>query len=140
MLKGSSLGRCLSLTSILLLIAVPALANTSGEGSESRAVIVIGFVGGMRSPDDQTQGVVQLGNRLRELNCEATDVKILRHWHWRQAYKLIYERVDRNRDKKLSTEEIQRAPKIIVYGHSLGGWAVIKLSRRLEQVGIPEEL
>ena len=117
-----------------------ANAQSSVSDEESCPLMVIGFVGGMRSPDDKQQGVVQIGNRLRNLNQPMLQVKIFRHWFWRSAYNFIYQSLDRNHDKKLSQEEIALAPKIVVYGHSLGGWAVIKLTRKLEKIGVPVEL
>lgn len=120
---------------------LPASAKAQAYPSdeESCPLIVIGFVGGMRSPDDQQQGVVQIGNRLRNLNQPTPQVKIYRHWFWRSAFNFIYQSLDRNHDKKLSQEELALAPKIVVYGHSLGGWAVIKLTRKLEKIGVPVE-
>lgn len=102
--------------------------------------IVIGFVGGLRQPDDVSQGVVQIGNRLRTLNQPELQVNIYRHWDWKKAYQEIYQSFDQDRDERLSKEELRKAPKIIIYGHSLGGWAVIKLSRKLGKKEIPVEL
>jgi hypothetical protein len=48
--------------------------------------------------------------------------------------------IDKDQDGRLSGKEIESGPKIIVYGHSMGGWAVIKLARRLEKAHIPVEL
>ncbi len=41
---------------------------------------------------------------------------------------------------KLSRSELENAPKVIIYGHSLGGWATLTVARKLEQRGIPVEL
>lgn len=103
-------------------------------------ILVIGFVGGVRSPNDLKQGVVQIGNRLKRISNPDLQVEMYRHWYWRRAYDLIYQNIDLDRDEKLSTEEMERVPRIVIYGHSLGGWAVIKLSRSLGKVGIPVEL
>jgi hypothetical protein len=121
-------------------LPIQAKAQSSPSDEETCPLIIIGFVGGMRSPNDRQQGVVQIGNRLRNLNQPALQVKIYRHWFWRSAYNFIYQNLDRNHDKKLSQEELALAPKIVVYGHSLGGWAVIKLTRKLEKIGVPVEL
>jgi hypothetical protein len=110
------------------------------ENARPCQTIVIGFVGGMRSPEDVTQGVVQIGNRLKSLHQSELQVGIYSHWSWQSAYHKIYQIIDQNRDEKISADEISLAPKIIIYGHSLGGWAVVKLSRKLEKIGIPVEL
>src|SRR5262249_43932820 len=98
-------------------------------------VIVIGFVGGMRSPDDVKQGVVQIGHRLDNLSQPDLKVNIYRHWFWRRAYDWLYQTLDLNHDKQLSKEELALMPRIVIYGHSLGGWAVNKLSRKLAHAG-----
>ena len=142
--KSCLASKLLALLTVTLLIHfVPFLTNAQElivENSKPCKTIVIGFVGGMRSPEDLTQGVVQIGNRLRNLNQSDLQVNIYRHWSWRRAYREIYQNIDRDRDESLSKEEIKLAPKIIIYGHSLGGWAVIKLSRKLEKKGIQVEL
>lgn len=131
--------RLVWLIAILFLnsIAVQTKAESGARQPKSCKTIVIGFVGGMRSPDDLTQGVVQIGNRLRSFNYPDLQVKIYSHWHWREAYKFICQNMAQTRNHNLSKEEIEPAPKLVIYGHSLGGWAVIKLSRRLEKAGIP---
>lgn len=123
-----------------MMLTFLAASFAAGQTSKPCKTITIGFVGGMRSPEDLKQGVVQIGNRLKSFNYTDLQVKIYSHWHWRDAYKLIYQNIDQDRNNNLSKEEIELGPKIVVYGHSLGGWAVIKLSRRLEKAGIPVEL
>lgn len=117
--------------------ALPSMRH--GKAVSSRA-LVIGFVGGVRSPNDLKQGVVQIGNRLKSIPNPELQVELYRHWHWKKAYDLIYQNVDLNRDEEISSEELELAPRIVIYGHSLGGWAVIKLSRSLERICVPVEL
>ena len=131
------------LTAVVLIHFVSLLTRAQTlivENSTPCKTVVIGFVGGMRSPDDLSQGVVQIGNRLKNLNQANLQVRTYSHWHWKQAYREICQNIDQNQDGALSKEEIRRAPKIVIYGHSLGGWAVLKLSRKLEKKGIPVEL
>ena len=131
------------LMAVLSIYCIPLLTGAqelTAENSRLCKTIVIGFVGGMRSPEDLTQGVTQIGKRLSDLNYPNLQVKIYRHWYWRRAYREIYRKIDLDHDERLSDKEISLAPKIVIYGHSLGGWAVIKLSRKLEQKGIPGQL
>jgi hypothetical protein len=56
------------------------------------------------------------------------------------SYSWIYKVIDHDQDGHLTDKELEGGPKIIVYGHSLGGWAVIKLAKNLEEAHIPVEL
>lgn len=40
----------------------------------------------------------------------------------------------------LSIEELQNAPKIILMGHSTGGWAMLSVARELQRRNIPVDL
>lgn len=123
-----------------LLMPVDSRSQSPSAQPETSKVMVIGFVGGLRSPEDIKQGVVQIRNRLREINCDEMQVNTYSHFHWRSVYKNIFQAIDLDHDNRLSDEELRRAPKIILFGHSLGGWAVIKLAGRLEKALIPIEL
>ena len=128
---------------IIVLVSYPvvqAKEQTPAPKSEPYKILAIGFVGGMRSPKDTRQGVVQISDRLRSLTCPDLQVNTYSHWKWKQAYSWIYQVVDKDQDGFLSEKEIESGPKIIVFGHSMGGWAVIKLTRRLEKAHIPVEL
>src|SRR5262245_40375375 len=110
-----------------------AKAQMPAIDGKSDKILVIGFVGGMRNPRDGRQGVIQIGDRLKSLGCSGLEVNIFSHWKWKRAYHLIYQIMDRDKDGHLSDKELRYGPKIIVYGHSMGGGAVIKLARGLER-------
>jgi len=124
----------------VLLAPVDSRSQSPPTHLLSNKIIVIGFVGGLRSPEDTNQGVVQIRNRLRDINCADLQVSTFSHFHWRKTYTNIFQAIDLDRDGSLSDEELRQAPGIIIFGHSLGGWAVIKLARRLEKASIPIEL
>jgi hypothetical protein len=132
------------LNAIVLIYLLPLVTNAQQEpitrDDKPCKTIVVGFVGGISSPNDPKQGVVQIGERLRKLDRPDLQVKVYSHWHWKRAYRWIYQSIDSSRDNKLSKEEISSAPKVVIYGHSLGGWTLIKLSRSLERQGISVEL
>ena len=128
---------------IIVLLSYPtfhAKAQMPAPGPKSYKILVIGFVGGMRDTKDIRQGVVQIGDRLRSLGCSDLQVNIFSHWKWKEAYRWIYQVMDHDQDSYLSDKESEYGPKIIVYGHSMGGGAVIKLARRLEKAHIRVEL
>lgn len=105
-----------------------------------RPVVVIGFVGGMKNPEDLEQGVVQIRNRIQALPCQQITARTFRHWHWRQAQTWLKELIDLNHDGRVSASELETCPKIVLYGHSLGGWAVLKLARRMARHQVHIEL
>ena len=53
-----------------------------------------------------------------------------------EAYKIILNRLDVNADGAVSENE-KRGARILLFGHSWGASAVVKLSRRLEREGVP---
>jgi len=124
----------------VLLTPVDSRSQNSPAQLNTNKVIIIGFVGGLRSPEDINQGVVQIRNRLRDVNCTDLQVSTFSHFHWRKTYTNIFQAIDLDLDGTLSDEELRQSPRIIIIGHSLGGWAVIKLARRLEKASIPIEL
>src|SRR4051812_12362059 len=124
MSKGS-----LILIAVILLTPADSRAQASINKSATGKVIVIGFVGGLRSPEDTTQGVVQIRNRLKNIGCDDLQVNTYSHFHWGKAYKNIFQAIDSDHSGDLSDAELRQAPKLIIFGHSLGGWAVIKLAK-----------
>jgi hypothetical protein len=128
------------LIGVILLTPADSRAQASTNQSATGKVIVIGFVGGLRSPEDTNQGVVQIRNRLKNIGCDELQVNTYSHFHWGGAYKNIFQAIDADHNGGLSDAELRQAPKIIIFGHSLGGWAVIKLAKRLEKAHIPIEL
>lgn len=130
-------GLAIALTSFLAVGAQPK--GQTGMPEPCR-ILVIGFVGGLKNPQDLREGVVQIAGRLRGLECAGLRIRTFSHWRWKKAYHEIYQVFDQNQDGSLSEEEIARGPKLIVYGHSLGGRASIRLAQKLARAHIPIEL
>jgi pimeloyl-ACP methyl ester carboxylesterase len=102
----------------------------------SAPAIVIGFVGGFVSPNDAVHSEVELANRLRREYPSGVYVQIFDNRHVGEAFKKIAELLDTRHTGKLTDDEKQNA-RIIIYGHSWGGSAAIKLARQLGAAGIP---
>lgn len=100
-----------------------------GENS----VLVIGFLGGFEHWDDPHRSVRKTVLRLRSRGYCAESVENHRRSLARQ---LINKALDRNGDGRLDVREKARA-RIILFGQSLGGWAVVRLARELNKAGIP---
>jgi hypothetical protein len=99
-------------------------------------VLIIGFVGGRESWKDETQGVRKFALALRGQNLEGVFVETVRNNKKRVAMELIRNAFDRNRDGRLDESECASA-RLVLYGQSFGGAAVIKLARQLEKIKVP---
>ncbi|MBI2822499.1 MAG: hypothetical protein HYX74_09765 [Acidobacteria bacterium] len=99
------------------------------EGSP--AVVAVGFTGGREKEDSKVSGVVRLHRYLEDQFCGRGDVITLVYdnSNWQQAAERVLEIVDRYREASLSNV---RQPLILVYGHSLGTGAMIRLARELQ--------
>lgn len=97
--------------------------------------LVLGFLGGWERWNDGHRGVRKLALQLRG---EAGGVYAETIGNHRQdlALKLIRAAFDRNRNGRLDAEE-RAGARIILYGQSMGGAAVVKVARRLRALGIP---
>ncbi|MDQ3802764.1 MAG: hypothetical protein M3416_02785 [Acidobacteriota bacterium] len=103
-----------------------------GEGH----VLVIGFMGGRESWDNDKRGVRKLALKLRAMNLPGVHVETVENKKRRLAVELIRNAFDRDRDGRLGERE-RASARVIVYGQSFGGAAVVKLARQLKEAGVP---
>lgn len=99
-------------------------------------VLVIGFMGGRDPWDAKHVGVGRTAIALRNRKLENVHIVTVENVHRRLAYKLVKEAFDRDQDGRLSPEEA-RSARIILYGQSWGGAAVVKFARQLDEIGVP---
>lgn len=132
----------LSLISYAILIPVlttPSFAESAiatGAIQPNPHTIVIGFVGGHVKHDNLIHSEVQLAARLREAYPEGVDVETFENHNREKARKRILSLLDSDHDGSLTTDEKQNA-RIILYGHSWGASAAIRLARELEKDSVP---
>ena len=84
--------------------------------------LVVGFLGGRDAWDDETKGVRQVALELRR----------------RGFFAETFE--NRSRDVALELVRQARTDRIVLYGQSFGGAAVVRFARDLEELAIPVEL
>jgi len=103
------------------------------------STLVIGFLGGIEKWEVETHSVRKLALELRNRNLPGVYVETVENHHRGYAIELIKKALDENRDGRLDDNE-RHAARIILYGHSMGGAAVVKAARELEKISVPVAL
>lgn len=98
--------------------------------------IVFGFVGGIISHKDTVRSEYKLAERLRADYPVGVYVDTFENRRRADARKVIFNFLDTNLDGKLSEEE-RRGARIVLFGHSWGGSAAVRLAREMEGEHIP---
>lgn len=99
-------------------------------------LLVLGFMGGRDSWDDPRPAVRRLALRLREMGLPGVHVETVENRKRALAVRLVERAFDRDRDGRLDDAE-RRSARVVVYGHSFGGAAVVKFARELGARGVP---
>ena len=99
-------------------------------------VLVIGFMGGRESWDNRKRGVRKLALKLRAMNLPGVHVETVENKKRRVAVELIRNAFDRDQDGRLDERE-RASVRLIIYGQSFGGAAVVKLARQLKEMKVP---
>jgi len=118
----------------------PNDASAHGHGSararSGQRTIVIGFLGGYVSRNSPIRSEVKMAKRLKADYPDTALVETFENRHVDAAYKEILKFISGSDDGKLS-EEQKRHARVVIYGHSWGGWATVALARKLDKQGIP---
>lgn len=101
-----------------------------------REYLVLGFLGGWEPWNNEKRWVRKLALKLRSQNIPGVHVETLANSERKLALELIENVFDKDQDGALERAE-RDAVRLILYGHSFGGAAVVKLARRLEDRNIP---
>lgn len=94
-------------------------------------VLILGFMGGREPWDNPKRGVRQLAIKLREMRLPGVWIETVENKKRKLALELIRHAFDRNADGELDDHE-RRNVRLILYGQSFGGAAVVKLARQLQ--------
>ncbi len=103
------------------------------------STLVIGFLGGLEHWDVEAHRVRRLALELRDKNLPGVYVETVENHHRDRAIALIKKALDQNRDGRIDPAE-RGSVRIILYGHSMGGAAVVKAARELDKLGVPVAL
>jgi hypothetical protein len=122
-------------------IGVPwACARTKevpAEPSPRPAVIVVSFLGGFVRADDIRHPEVALVRHYATI--PGVHAAAFENRQLKEAYQAVVNWLDTDKNGRLSPREKQNA-KIILFGHSWGGDAVLRFARELDRNGIPVAL
>ena len=125
---------------LVLLIAPAFLAAEDGSAthhsSPQSSCILIGFVGGFVHHDNLHHGPVFLAQHLHKYDLKDAHIQVFENRHRKDAYRTILQLLDANHDGVLSGAEKSQA-RIVLFGQSWGGSAVVMLARELDRAGIP---
>ena len=98
--------------------------------------LILGLMAGREPWDNDQRPVRKMALKLRALSLPGVHVETVENNRRELALRLIRNAFDRNRDGKLDAQELS-AVGLILYGHSFGGAAVVKLARQLKEMGVP---
>lgn len=98
--------------------------------------LILGFLGGIESWDDESRGVRKLALKLEALNLPKAHVETFENREHELAIQFIQDALDYNQNGFLEDWERESA-SLILYGQSLGGAAVIKVANDLKKMGVP---
>jgi hypothetical protein len=109
---------------------------TSPTPFAANEYLVLGFLGGLEAWNSEDQGVRRLALALRAKNLPGVHVETVEDQKRALALELIRRAFDRNHDGVLDDQE-RRSVRLILYGMSFGGAAVVKLARQLKAIEVP---
>ena len=103
---------------------------------EQEDTLILGFMGGRDAWNNTRVGVGRLARRLRQRGLSEVHVETVENRKRDLALRLVREALDTNGDGRLQSAERLQA-RIVVFGQSFGGAAVVKFARQLDALHVP---
>ena len=98
--------------------------------------LILGFLGGLERWDDESRGVRKLAMKIDALKLSNVHIETLENRKRDLAIRFIRNTFDQDQNGFLDDRE-RNSARLILYGHSLGGAAVVETSRELKRMGVP---
>jgi hypothetical protein len=114
-------------------------SSSSLKNAPSCHIIYLGIVGALEPPNNKYSGVVQIREALQAKGYFDVCAKSFSPYTWMQGRDWLLKHFP-SHPGELTSDELQRAPKVILVGHSMGGWAILSVARELSSRHIPVEL
>ena len=99
-------------------------------------ILILGFMGGREPWNNDANCVRKLALKLRSLNISGVSVETVENKKRSLAIELITKAFDLDGDGKLDKRE-RDSIRLILYGQSFGGAAVVKLAWQLKTMDVP---
>jgi hypothetical protein len=103
---------------------------------ERGQILILGFMGGREPWNNDDRYVRKLALKLRSMNDPRLCIETVENTKRSLAIELVIRAFDRNQDGHLDQHE-RSSGRLILYGQSFGGAAVVKLARQLKEMDIP---
>ncbi|MGD8437686.1 MAG: hypothetical protein PVJ70_08575 [Syntrophobacterales bacterium] len=98
--------------------------------------LILGFLGGLERWNDESRGVRKLATKINSWKLSNVHIETLENRKSDLAIKFIRNTFDHDQNGFLDDRE-RNSARLILYGHSLGGAAVVEVSRELKKMGVP---
>ncbi len=102
-------------------------------------IIYLGFVGGLESANNKNSGVVNIRDTLEGEEFPDVCAKSYSPYVWMEGRDWLLKHFPSHAGA-LTPAELERSPRVVMVGHSLGGWAMMAVARALCKRDIPVEL
>lgn len=102
-------------------------------------IVYLGFVGALEPPNNKSSGVVQIRKTLQGKEYPDVCANSFSPYVWLAGLDWLMKHFPAHAGA-LAPQELAEAPKVILMGHSMGGWAMVSVARELRSRNIPVEL
>jgi len=121
---------------------VPHAARSRVETSSAPGecpILFLGYVGALEPANNPHSGVIRIRRELQDGNYPDVCANSFSPYIWTEGRDWLLRHFP-SHPGRLTTTELQNSPKVILVGHSMGGWAILSVARDLKARGIPVEL
>lgn len=115
------------------------MLSASSKLSQPCGIVYLGFVGALEPAGNKNSGVVQLRDVLKGPRFSDVCAKVYSPYVWTDGRDWLLSHFPIHAGP-LTKAELEEAPKVVLVGHSMGGWAMLSVARELRTREIPVEL
>jgi len=116
-----------------------ATRSSLASPNSSCRILYLGFVGALETPDDKYSGIVQIRQTLQDKEYSDVCANSFSPYAWTEGRDWLLKYFPAH-SGVLTAQELESAPRVILLGHSMGGWAMLAVARELRSRDIPVEL